>query len=73
MRTTQTRWLDLGELGQYEAEIVANIHTNFPHVESIKVSAKGETVQLAHLIGKELESEILADLEVDDNMAERVA
>lgn len=65
MKTVQKRWLDLGELGQHEVEIVAHICTDFPYIESAEVTAKGEVIQLVYLIKPSLEQEILNELEID--------
>ena len=65
MKTVQTRWLDLGELGQHKAEIEAQICTDFPSVDSVEVIIKGETVQLVHLLPSDLESEIINEFEIE--------
>ena len=65
MKTVQKRWLDLGELGQHNCTIEAQICTDFPSVDSIEVQIKGETVQLVHLMGSELESELINEFEID--------
>ncbi len=65
MKTTQTRWIDLGELGQHQAEIEAQICTDFPSVDSVTIQSKGETIQLAYLVGPELEAELIAEFEID--------
>ena len=65
MKTVQKRWLDLGELGQHQAEIEAQICTDFPSVDSVEVTIKGETVQLVHLVSRTLEAELIAEFEID--------
>jgi len=65
MKTVQNRWLDLGELGQHNCTIEAQICTDFPSVDSIEVQIKGETVQLVHLMDGALEAEIIAEFEID--------
>lgn len=65
MKTVQNRWIDCGELGQHNCTIEAQICTDFPSVDSIEVQIKGETVQLVHLMGSELESELINEFEID--------
>ncbi len=52
-------------MGQHQCEIEAQICTDFPHIISLEATVKGETIQLVKMVPAELESEIIAELEID--------
>lgn len=63
------RWLDLGELGQHQAEIVA-ILGEFPYIAVCDVTVKGERVNLIPLLPRDTESIILEEIEIESRVTE---
>lgn len=64
-RSITKRWLDLGELGQYHADIDA-VLGEFPYISSCLVTNKGDQVELVNLIPKETEAMILEELMIEE-------
>lgn len=62
-KSITARWVDLGEFGQHKATVVAYLG-EFPYVDEVEITFKGETLNLVKLIPPELEAEIITDLEV---------
>lgn len=65
MKIIQSKWIDLGDFGQHQAEIEAEVMTDFPHIISLTVTIKGEEVQLAKLLPRDHEQLLLEEIEID--------
>ncbi len=65
MKIIETKWIDLGDFGQHQAEIEAVVMTDFPHIVSLTVTVKGEEIQLAKLLPRDHEQLLLEEIEID--------
>lgn len=61
-----TKYIDLGDFGQYEATIIGTTG-DLCGIDSITVELKGETTQLVHLLPRDLEADLLTEIELDQN------
>ncbi len=65
MKIIETKWIDLGDFGQHQAEIEAVVLTEFNHINSVRVTVKGEEVELVHLLPADHEQLLLEEMEID--------
>lgn len=59
-----TKWVNLGDFGQHQATITGTTG-DLCTVDSVTVELKGETTQLVHLLPRDLEADMLIEIEID--------
>lgn len=59
------RWIDFGDFGQHEAEVSGKTG-DFGAVTSVRVTHKGETLELVRMLPREYEGLILEEAEIDE-------
>lgn len=59
-----SKWIDLGDFGQHQAEIVA-ILGEFAYIAICEVTVKGERVNLVPLITTQKERELIEEIDMD--------
>lgn len=64
---TVTKWLDLGDFGQHQAEIVA-VLGEFPYIAVLDVTVKGERVNLIPLLPKDTANILLEEIEIESRV-----
>lgn len=67
-----TKWIDLGDFGQHEATIIGTTG-DLCGIDSVTVERKGEITQLVHLLPRDLEADLLKEIELDQMGALREA
>jgi hypothetical protein len=61
-----TKWIDLGDWGQHQATITGTTG-DLATIDSVTVELRGETVQLVHLLPRDLEADLLEEIELDQS------
>ena len=67
-----THWIDLGDFGSHQATITG-CTGDLGTIDSVTVELKGETTQLVHLLPRDLESDLLTEIELDEQVYRRDA
>ena len=65
-----THWIDLGDFGQHQATIEGSTG-DLGTIDSVTVELKGQTTQLVHLLPRDLEADLLIEIESDQRAALR--
>ena len=60
-----THWIDLGDFGQHQATITG-CTGDLATIDSVTVELKGQTAQLVHLLPRDLEADLLIEIECDE-------
>lgn len=59
------RWIDFGDFGQHKAT-VSGVTGEFPYIDSVTVTIKGETIELVRLLPTEYEQIILEEEAINE-------
>ena len=65
-----THWIDLGDFGQHQATIEGTTG-DLCGIDSVTVEIKGQMIQLVHLLPRDLEADLLQEIELDQQAALR--
>lgn len=65
-----TKWINLGDFGQHQA-VITGTTGDLCGIDSVTVELKGEMTQLVHLLPRDLEADMLIEIELDQDTARR--
>ena len=65
-----THWIDLGDFGQHQA-VITGTTGDLGTIDSVTVELRGDTTQLVHLLPRDLEADLLIEIENDERAALR--
>lgn len=71
MKTTEQKWIDLGDWGQHQATVVAHIDIPCPFIEAVDVTVQGETLNIVRLLPRDIEQMLLEEITLDRDIGAR--